>query len=77
MLSGEYDRAIEYLSKVIAIRTEGPHFWDYANRGSAFLETGNLQEAFKDFRTALELQPGKPCSPLQPGHSVGTKRRIH
>ncbi len=60
MLSGEYDRAIEYLSKVIAIRTEGPHFWDYANRGSAFLETGNLQEAYKDFRTALELEPGNP-----------------
>ena len=54
---GNYDRAIKYLSKVIAIRTEGPHFWDHANRGTAFLETGNLQEALLDLRTALELEP--------------------
>ena len=57
---GEYEKAIEYLSKAIAIRTEGPHFWDYANRGNAFLETGNLQEAFHDLRTALELEPQNP-----------------
>ena len=54
---GDHDRAIRYLSKVIAIRTEGPHFWDHANRGTAFLETGNLQEALRDLRTALELDP--------------------
>ena len=57
---GEYEKAIEYLSKAIAIQTEGPHFWDYANRGSAFLETGNLQEAFPDLRIALELEPQNP-----------------
>ena len=56
----EYEKAIEYLSKAIANRTEGPHFWDYTNRGSALLETGNLQEAFHDLRTALELEPQNP-----------------
>ena len=54
---GEYDKTIRHLSKAIAIRTEGPHFWDYANRGLAFLETGNLQEALQDLRIAIELEP--------------------
>ena len=57
---GEYEKAIEYLSKAIAIRTEGPHFWDYANRGSAFLETGNLREAFSDLQIAHKLEPENP-----------------
>ena len=56
----EYEKAIEYLSKAIANRVEGPHFWDYANRSSAFLEAGKLQEAFNDFGTALELEPQNP-----------------
>ena len=54
---GEYENAIEYLSRAIALRTEGPHFWDYANRGSAFLETSHVQAAFRDLSTALELEP--------------------
>ena len=57
---GEYEKAITYLSKAIALRIEGPHFWDFANRGSAFLETGNLQEAFHDMKIALELEPQSP-----------------
>ena len=57
---GQYQTAIEFLSKVIAIRTEGPHFWDYTNRGTAFLETGYLQEAHHDFTTALQLEPQNP-----------------
>ena len=58
---GDYERAIKYLSKVIAIRTEGPYFWDYANRGTAFLETGNLREALRDLGTAHVLEPQECC----------------
>ena len=54
---GDHEAAIEHLSRVIASRTEGPFFWDYANRGNAFLEIGNVQEALRDLEIALGLQP--------------------
>lgn len=60
LIEGNPQAAIEYLSLAIANRPQSPHFWDYANRGNAFLETGNLREALSDLRIALELDPNSP-----------------
>ena len=49
--------AIRYLSAAIVNRTEGPHFWDYANRGKARLDIHDLQGALSDFSVALRLDP--------------------
>ena len=57
---GDYEGAIKYLSRSIVNRPQGPHFWDYANRGNAFLETGNLRGALSDLGIALELEPSSP-----------------
>ena len=47
--------AIRFLSQSIALRTRGPHFWDYANRGKALLDVGQLLSAREDLNTALAL----------------------
>lgn len=53
-------RAVQHLSECISRRTMGPYFWDYANRGKAFLDMDNLTAAMSDFHRALELKPGDP-----------------
>ena len=60
MRQGDHEAAIEYLSRAIANRPQGPHFWDYANRGNAFLEIGNSREALADLAIALELERNSP-----------------
>ena len=60
MRQGNHQAAIEYLSLTIANRPEGPHFWDHANRGNAFLETDNVKEALLDLELALQLDPNSP-----------------
>ena len=60
MRQGGHESAIEYLSRAIANRPQGPHFWDYANRGNAFLETGNSMEALADLAIALQLDRNNP-----------------
>lgn len=50
--------AIRFLSQSIALRTRGPHFWDYANRGKALLDIGQLLTAREDLNMALALYPG-------------------
>ena len=60
MRQGDHEAAIEYLSLAIANRLQGPHFWDYANRGNAFLETGNVKDAISDLAIALKLEPNSP-----------------
>ena len=60
MRQGNHQAAIEYLSLTIANRPEGPHFWDYANRGNAFLETDNVKEALLDLEIALQIDPHSP-----------------
>ena len=58
--NGQPESAIQYLSESIARRTEGPHFWDFANRGKAFLDVGNISAAFSDLTVALDLDPNNP-----------------
>ena len=58
--TGDTESAIQYLSESIARRTEGPHFWDFANRGKAFLDVGNIPAAISDLNQALELNPDNP-----------------
>ena len=60
MGQGNHQAAVEYLSLAIANRPQGPLFWDYANRGNAFLETGNLTEAVSDLAIAHDLEPESP-----------------
>lgn len=57
---GRPDNAIQYLSESMARRVDGPHFWDYANRGKAFLDVQNASAAFADLKQALQLEPDSP-----------------
>ncbi|MCM8769221.1 MAG: tetratricopeptide repeat protein [Candidatus Omnitrophica bacterium] len=52
---GRYRQAISVVTRGIFY---GPRFYPlYLNRGRAFMETGNLQAALKDFLTALKINP--------------------
>ena len=57
---GQPERVIEYLSESIARRSDGPHFWDYANRGKAFLDINDIRSAIADLNTAHQLNPQEP-----------------
>ena len=57
---GRPDNAIQYLSESMARRVDGPYFWDYANRGKAFLDVQDASAAFADLEQALKLEPDSP-----------------
>ena len=57
---GRSDSAIQYLSESMARRVDGPQFWDYANRGKAFLDVQDASAAFADLEQALKLEPNSP-----------------
>ena len=58
---GQAESAIRYLSESIVRRTGGPSFWDLANRGKAFLDTGAVPAAIQDLKHALELDLYSPA----------------
>ena len=58
---GQAESAIRYLSESIVRRTGGPSFWDLANRGKAFLDTGAVPAAIQDLKRALELDLYSPA----------------
>jgi Flp pilus assembly protein TadD len=50
---GDYDAAIEDLTKAIELDGEDPD--NYVNRGTAYARTGELDQALADYTAAIEL----------------------
>jgi tetratricopeptide (TPR) repeat protein len=58
-LRGEYERAIETLSK--ALELDSQNAAAYWHRGIAFLESGQVEQALQDFGESLRLEPSALC----------------
>jgi len=58
-LNGEYEKAIETLSKSIELDPLQAEPW--MNRGLAYLRTGQAEQAIQDFSESLRLEPNALC----------------
>jgi Tfp pilus assembly protein PilF len=68
---GRYAEAIPWLLKAMKARRYEPRHFPHANLGRALMKLGRTQEAMREFRKALEIEPNYAVARRELGKLVG------
>jgi len=68
---GRYEEAIPWLQRAMKARRYEPRHFPHANLGRALMKLGKTQEAMREFRKALEIEPNYAVARRELARLVG------